>query len=326
MCAPAGGAPAWGGPYFEPDVKCCTYLPTIWSFLAGRILEDLSPEAAEGRASIERRIDAGLAVTPLGLGRTPVYQLLYQQVDIRSFGRTRSMRCPHYLEESGGCGVWRHRESTCATYFCKFERGTVGKEFWDSMHWLLLSAEKALAQWCAVQLEVGPEALASLFPPLGESAPPPTAEEFDGKVEPAEYRRRWGKWAGREREYYCAASRLVAPLRWQQIEELAGAELLARKVLLLAAYERVSSEEVPDRLWTSPIRLEFQGATSRRVRVEGGTAPLDLPDELVDELRRFDGRPTAQVLGEIREQVGLELTVGLVRKLVDYGILRGEER
>jgi hypothetical protein len=145
-------------------------------------------------------------------------------------------------------------------------------------------------------------------------------------VVPAEYRRRWGRWAGREREYYQAASRLVAPLRWQQIEALAGPELQARKAVVLSAYERVNSEEVPDRLWTSPIRLEFQGATSRRVRVEGGAGPLDLPDELVDELRRFDGRLTADVLREIREESGLELTAGLVRKLVDYGILRGKER
>ena len=324
MCAPAGGAPASGGPYFEPDVKCCSYVPSIWSFLVGRILEDLSPEAAEGRASLELRIDAGVAVTPLGLGQTPVYKLLYQRVDASSFGRTRSLRCPHYLEASGGCGIWRHRESTCATYFCKFERGNVGREFWESMHWLLLSAEKALAQWCALELEVGTEALALLFPPPGEAALPPTAEELDGKVVPAEYRRRWGRWAGREREYFRAASRLVAPLRWQQIEALAGPELLARKALVLAAYEQVTSEEIPDRLWASPVRLEFQGAVAGRVHVEAGGAALNLPEELVNELRRFDGRLTAEVLGEIRKESGLELTAGLVRKLADHGILRGE--
>jgi len=325
MCAPAAGATALGGPYFEPDVKCCSYLPTLWSFLAGRVLEDRSPEAAEGRASLERRIDAGLAVTPLGLGQPPVYQLLYHRVDASNFGRTRSLRCPHYLEASGGCGIWRHRESTCATYFCKFERGNVGKEFWEAMHWMLLSAETALAQWCALQLEVGVEALALLLPPRGETALPPSAEELDGKMAPAEYRRRWGRWAGREREYYLAASRLVAPLRWPQIEALAGPELLARKALVMAAYEKVNSEEVPDRLWALPIRLELQGVAGGRVTVEGRGDPLRLPGELVDQLRRFDGRPTADVLREIRQETGLELTMGLVRKLLDFGILRGEE-
>jgi len=325
MCAPAGGAPTWGGPYFAPDTKCCTYLPTIWSFLAGRILEDLSPEAAKGRASLERRMDAGVAVTPLGVGRTPVFQLLYQRVDLSNFGRARSLLCPHYLEESGGCGIWRHRESTCATYFCKYERGNVGKEFWESMHWLLLSAETALARWCVIRLEVGTEALSLLFPTPGDPPPPPTAEEFDGRVAPDEYRRRWGRWAGREREYYLEASRLVAPLRWPQIEELAGPELQARKALVLAAYDRVTSEEVPDRLWVSPMRVDFQGDTSRRVIVESGGAPLSLPDELVAELRRFDGRPTAEVLDEIRKESGLNLSMGLVRRLADHGILRGDE-
>jgi hypothetical protein len=323
MCAPPGGAPALGGPYFAPDVKCCTYLPSIWSFLAGRILEDRSPEAAEGRAGVERRLEAGVAVTPLGLGRTPVFQLLYQKVDLSNFGRARSLLCPHYLEASGGCGIWRHRESTCATYFCKYERGNVGREFWESMHWLLLSAEKALARWCVLELDVGTEALALLFPVPGESPPVPTAEELDGKVAPAEYRRRWGRWAGHEREFYIAASKLVAPLRWQQIEALAGPELLARKALVLAAYGRVNSEEVPDRLWASPIHVDVPGAATGRVTVVGTSAPLSLPGELVDQLHRFDGRPTSEVLGEIRKESGLNLTDGLVRKLVDFGILRG---
>jgi Fe-S-cluster containining protein len=323
MCAPAGGAPAWGGPYFEADLKCCTYLPTVWSFLAGRILNDHSPEAAEGRASLERRIDAGVAVTPLGLGRTPVHHLLYQKVDLTSFGQARSLRCPHYLEESGGCGIWRYRESTCATYFCKFERGYVGKEFWDLMHWMLVSAEVALARWCALELDVGTEALALLLPGSGEAATALTAGELDGRVAPAEYRRRWGRWAGREREYYHAAAGLVVPLGWGQIEALAGPELRARKTLLLAAYEKMSSEEIPDRLWALPIQVQFQGATDGRVVVEGGVGPLRLPGELVDQLHRFDGRPTAEVLGEIRKAAGLELTPGLVRKLVDYGILGG---
>lgn len=321
MCAPKGDAPAWGGPYFAPDVKCCTYLPTIWSFLAGRILADHSPEAAEGRASLERRIDAGLAVTPLGLGRTPVHHLLYQKVDLTSFGQAHSLRCPHYLEESGGCGIWRYRESTCATYFCKYDRGKVGQEFWDVMHWLLVSAEVALARWCALELDVGTEALALLLPRTGEAATALSAEELDGTVAPAEYRRRWGNWAGREREYFHAASKLVAPLRWGQIEALAGPEVRARKALLLAAYEKISSEAVPDRLWTSPIQLSFHGVTGGRVMVEGGVGPLSLPGELVDQLRRFDGRPTAEVLREIRQESGLDLTPGLVRKLVDFGIL-----
>jgi hypothetical protein len=200
MCVPADQSGS-GIKTFDPGAKCCTYLPTLWNFLVGRILEDRTPEAAAGRASVERRIDAGGAVTLLGLTQTPVFGVLYQHIS-GSFGRTRSLLCPHFLPESGGCGVWRHRESTCATWFCKLERGKVSHHFWASLHALLGSAEQAVARWCAVELDPGAEALEVLFPPRDRPSPPFTGpEDFEGRADPRQQRRRWGRWAGREREF-----------------------------------------------------------------------------------------------------------------------------
>src|SRR5579863_3280623 len=111
--------------FFSPQTKCCTYLPEIANFLVGRILADASPDAAFGRATVEARIDAGVEVTPLGLQKTPLFSLVYR-ASPASFGHATSMRCPHYVVDGGRCGVWRHRESTCATWFCKFARGANG--------------------------------------------------------------------------------------------------------------------------------------------------------------------------------------------------------
>lgn len=321
MCAPAGGTPA-ATLLFDPATKCCTYLPKLWNFLVGRILDDRSPEAAVGRASVERRIDAGIAVTPLGLEQTPVFGVLYQHVP-GSFGRTRSLRCPHYLEESGGCGVWRHRESTCATWFCKHERGEVGKDFWSALHALLVSVEIELARWCAVELDLGSEALGQLFPPRARPAPPlSTPEDFDGRKDLAVQRLRWGRWAGREREFYFAAARLVAPLDWAAIEGIGGTEIKARVALVRTAHARLISKSVPDGLKRAPIQLEFHGRLASRVQTYSEIDPLDLPNELIGVLSCFDGRPTAEVLAEIAGETGLELTPGLVRRLADFGILR----
>src|SRR5664279_5381727 len=55
--------------FFNPELKCCTYLPDLANFLVGNILRDSSPEIAEGRASVERRLDAKVAVTPLAIYR-----------------------------------------------------------------------------------------------------------------------------------------------------------------------------------------------------------------------------------------------------------------
>ena len=95
---------------------------------------------AAGRATLETRLASRVAVTPIGVGRSPTFQVLYDHVgEATGFGRSRSIRCPHYLEEGCGlCGIWRHRESTCATWFCKHVRGGVGKRFWGTIQQLLV--------------------------------------------------------------------------------------------------------------------------------------------------------------------------------------------
>src|SRR4029077_8749799 len=99
--------------YFDPVIKCCTYIPELPNFLVGRILSDNDPAAQFGRTTVEKRIKDGIAVTPLGLAQPPVFSLLYRSSE-QSFGRSSSLRCPHYIEDGGRCGVWRNRDSTCA--------------------------------------------------------------------------------------------------------------------------------------------------------------------------------------------------------------------
>src|SRR5581483_886405 len=157
------GAPLADAGY-NAETKCCTYLPELWNFLVGRVLLDDSPEAARGRATVEARLDSGVAVSPLGLRRDTAYRVLYATGGESIFGHAKAMRCPHYLHEEGGlCGVWRHRESTCATWFCKYVRGSVGRTFWMHLHQLLRFAEQSLAGWALLELGLEPRALARLY-------------------------------------------------------------------------------------------------------------------------------------------------------------------
>jgi len=55
---------------FHPYLKCCTYLPELANFLVGRILDDQNPELSTGKTTIEARIRAGIAVSPLDLRLT----------------------------------------------------------------------------------------------------------------------------------------------------------------------------------------------------------------------------------------------------------------
>src|SRR5262245_45338172 len=107
------------------------------------------------------------------------------------------MRCPHYREDIGGCGVWRHRSATCSTWYCKYDRGAVGMAFWDPLRDLLKAAEEALARWCLLELELDADALDGLTPERGEK-PSPSAPDLDGAADPTRYGAVWGQWHGRE--------------------------------------------------------------------------------------------------------------------------------
>lgn len=327
MCSTTSAQPSeeQAGPegrFFVPDVKCCSYHPILFNFLTGDLLADDSPEAAVGRETVERRIAAGIAVTPLGLDRDPVYDVLYNHI-LPAFGQTRSMLCPHFLTEAGLCGVWRHRESTCSTFFCKHVRGSVGKTFWERLRQLLRTTEESLARWCVLELDLGSPAMAALFPMSRpeEGKTVLTARDFDQLPDPGRHRRIWGRWAGRERELYLAAADLVRPLSWSQIAALGGSHLAVQVQLVREAYEALTSTELPERLVARPVKLSPVGAASYQAVTYSPLDPIQLPVRLAQLLHYFDGRATSEALDAIAQDHRLQLTPDLIRKLVDYGIL-----
>lgn len=321
MCpAPGGDAPD-DAVFFDPATKCCTYMPTLWNFQVGALLADDSPEAAEGRRTVEARLQAGTAVGPLGCLPTPLYELAYRRIE-GSFGRAPSMRCPHYLPDGGRCGVWRARESTCATWFCKHERGETGKAFWERVHQLLRAAEAAVAHWVVLELDVGDAALANLHPGPGAQATAVfTPLEFEGPRTPAERARPWGRWAGRERAFFAAAHVRVARLRWPEVRAIGGVEVRALERLARAAYARHRSSRLPARLTVGNFDCTPLPDGGALVATYTATDPLRLSPAALAALRFFDGRPVARARAASEAEDGVTLPPGLLRRLVDFGIL-----
>jgi hypothetical protein len=320
MLDPAGG-PASAG-YYHPQVKCCTFQPLMHNFLGGGVLDD---PAVLARAEVERQIDHAPSVTPYGILPHAGFSLLYRRAS-PAFGRSLAMRCTYYIEQGGLCGVWRHRQSMCATWYCKHERADVGLRFWRALHRLLSQIERQLAYWCVLELDPGREALEELMPLHGGNAgeAPLQPHEIDRLRDPAEHRRRWGRWAGREREFYRRAGKLVRGLSWKQLLERTGPEVRMAAQLLAAAHAELVSEELPARLGQGKMELIQIGKKKSRVIGYSGLDPIDLPRQLIDLLDRFDGRKTEAVLEEL-EREGNPVAPSLVRRLVDFGILKGVE-
>jgi hypothetical protein len=325
--APQGdGPPAPSGEHFLPDVKCCGYLPRLPNFLVGAALADegLLPE---GRRSLEARIDARVGVTPLGLEETPAFTLLYQSDLGMKFGRSRRLRCPHYVDADGGlCGVWRHRNSVCATYFCKHDRGATGQAFWVALRNLLREIERSLAESCALDLEPGDAALEALLAVESSRGPRVDGDELDGvAVDPEKHRALWGSYWGREREFYLECARRVAGLSWDDVLARCGARARARARLARVAYARRMDEALPSRLRVGSYHIGLQTGDVSRISTYSPYDPLEVPNALLGALPRFEGRTRAEAVERIRSDHALDLDDESLRKLVDFGVLVSAE-
>jgi hypothetical protein len=308
--------------FFNPETKCCTYIPELPNYLVGRILADNDPGFMTGRQTIEARVRAGVGVTPLGLAQPPNFQVLYGQSSESLFGRSRTLRCPHYLADEGGrCGVWKHRAAICATWYCKFVRGAVGSQFWQSMYELLVAVESCLVRWCLFELDVDVTALRRLIPVVSSRLKKVDPEALDGVVNPANHKKLWGKWAGREAEFYRECAQRVEALGWQEVLTIGGPELKILAKLALDSYAKLLSKKVPARLQVGAVQIASMNADYSRMVTYSPLDALDLPTNLVQALHHFDGRPTKDALRAIATEHEIRLDASLVRKLNDFEVL-----
>jgi len=327
---PRAGTSAPATLAFHRETKCCTYVPSLANFLVGRIVEDDDPAMAPGRASVETRIDARLGVTPLGMDRPAVHAVLYQTGLGAAFGRSRALRCPHYREEAGGaCGIWRHRNGVCSTWFCKYSRGATSQRFWHGLEQLLTIVERELARWCLVRLDLDPALIARLMPRGSDrgTGGPPTLDgpTIDGRMDDATYRAWWGAWLGREREFYRECARLVNPLRWEDVVRVGGASVEALALVVVHAQHGVASTKIPERLIVGQLQTAPAGRERVLVTTYNPYDPLELPRLLVEVLGYFDGSPTREAIARIRAERNVNVQPSLMRRLVDFGVLVAPE-
>lgn len=321
MCAKPGETA--GHDFFDPTIKCCSIVPELSNFLVGGILSETTDDADSlvGRDSILRRITEGIAVTPLGLGQSQLFKLIYENQD--AFGRSRSLRCPHYVESNGRCGIRRHRGAVCIVWYCKHTRGAVGLAFWrHALEHLLDIVERNLAAWCVTQLDIGIDALNELFGATTDARPTLlTAHELDSRPDPDRQPRLWGKWFGREQDFFVECARLVEPLSWNRVVEICGSQARIQADLTRHAYEQLVSEEIPPALKVGSVQLIRITNGVSRVRTYSELDPLDVPAAVMEILGYFDGRPTEEALKALAADKSLQLAPDLIRKLCDFQVL-----
>jgi Fe-S-cluster containining protein len=306
---------AQGVSFWDERVKCCTYLPNLPNFLVGRVLLDEDPQAAEGRETVITRIKQGFAVTPWGLEQTHHFKLMYRQSG-GFFGRAASFRCPHLLAR-GGCGIYKNRPGVCGTYYCKHTRGSIGQHFWKMLNHWYAQIEVGLGTWCATELGA-PIPQQSWSPGMDVAL---ELSELGAPLDKSQYDRRWGKWIGKEEQFYQDAASLIQNLTWSDVKDLLGAEAEKQANIIQEAYNDLVGNSLPERARVAPFQIV--GALDGKLRVVAYSVndPLLVSRRVIEALPFFDGRPVRDTLATVREQLGLEMDPKTVRRLLDFRLI-----
>lgn len=285
---------------FSPDMKCCTYVPYLANFVAGRSL--LGP----GRASVEARIARKSGVTPLALGMSHA-DIQRVAAERSQFGRSPAVVCPHFDQETKGCGIWETRNAVCSTWFCKHERGAVSFRFWQAVRDLLMAAEERVSHYCLTQGGLPAEQISAVLAyragiqaAVGRANAGETVPDVAVGVAASGYETLWGEWAGREEDWFRATADIAASMETGEfIALMADVPELSQAVA--DSWRDLNTHEVPDRLRFNPG--DGSAATPEVLRLVGYSPfdPLVLPANLFAELRRLDGRPIAAVRADSDE-------------------------
>jgi hypothetical protein len=290
---------------FSPATKCCTFFPDLPSFAVGGALVDDHPGMAEGKRRLLERIAGGQQVTPLGVSRPGIFLRLYGRGE--TFGVQPALRCPYYVDEGGLCGVWRHRESTCATWFCKHERGVVGLRFWNAHHRLLKGVEQCLSMLIAVDLGIEREGLDVIFA---------SGETVDREQHPDVYRALWGEWRGREVDYYAECARRVAAMSWADVMQRAAGSLDDK---LAAARETrdylMRAPQLPDLVRIRPLRRAGVDGKQVLLKSYSDYNPVEVPAETADALATIGRGRVSDLVAEGR------VDRALLERLWEFGLI-----
>ncbi len=283
---------------FNPSTRCCTYVPRVPNFQIGRLLDDPDPALAPGVRSMRARLDSD-AAQPLGVELTDAESAAYDRLLAdETFGRDADLACPHQRDD-GLCGIWKHRNGVCATWFCRHERGAGGERFWEAVQAWLTAIEDALdhhaarSVYYAADLPFDDEALRA-----GD----------------------WGLWTAGPEAFYRACADRVRGLDWRAVRRLGGRAVRRSAKAVQAAHAALADQRVPRRLWLAPHDPLDDEGPMRRLMAYSGTDWVTVPEALDDALGAFDGRRVPTVLADLRTS-GVPVAPAVLRALIDQAVL-----
>jgi hypothetical protein len=303
---------------YHPDTKCCTYQPDLPNYLVGGLLASTDPLLEDGRTRMRERIRQRAGVSPVGVHAPRLYNVLYQHGTKHGFGRSKTLLCPYYRSADGACTIWKFRDATCSTWFCKTVSGNAGRDFWTAMKIYLKAAQNVLVQYALRKAGLDPAALTTRFndPPL--DAGYLSVEDLDGlPPDENEYASRWAGWNGDEESFFVQCHAWVRELDQAKFETMMGG---AQVLLSELVEKRDETRRIPELLKRNDA-LPYQKRDDDHyiVILADSEATIDLPIVLIDS---FDGtKSTAEIRQQLLHDFELEVEDELLATLFQHHVL-----
>jgi Fe-S-cluster containining protein len=305
-------------PYL-PDVMCCSYFPGLPNYLVGGLLLDTDPALDEGRKRIRKIIRDRTGVSPVGIQPSAKYSLFYTRTD-DTFGQSKLLLCPYFDRDKKNCTIWKYRDATCSTYFCKIAAGDAGKTFWKALRRYLFHIQKQLCHYVIIEMKFHDlDKIVTDFnfgPKMVESISLRDIEELGPSEE--SYKKIWQDWAGREEELYKNAYNLINGLSTEEFDKING--ITAQMVLKKLENDWRKMMGIPATLIKNPA-VDFRevGEDNYILFLESIDASLQVPKVLLDS---FDGIHTCAEIRELLEQThNIEIDDEFMLTLYHYEIL-----
>ena len=203
-------------------------------------------------------------------------------------------------------------------------KGKTAEAFWrEALKPMLDTVEQDLAVWCALELDLGLDALRTIADSGDWSWPdePLTTEALDNRVDADTYAKVWGQWAGREAEFFRRSAELVSRLTWSQVLDICGPRTRALADLTRDAFAKLKSDDLPATVSVGEISIVHAGPETAQVVSYSPYDPVDVPNVVLAHLHLFDGRTTEEAIDAIEAKSGVRLERALVTKLADFGVL-----
>ncbi len=185
---------------------------------------------------------------------------------------------------------------------------------------LLQAIERALSWHCLTTLQMDIEQVRAII--VGDVTRR-ALDEFDlqRQMNVPLQRSIWGRYLGREKEFFMACAKVVEPLSWNDVMAIAGADVRAMAAVVKHSFHSLPQLPPTLRRGQAPLAL---GSDSVRVSSPGGYEHIDVPLAALTKLGRVEGKPVATAVSEMAAD-GIPITMELVLKLYNFNVLVADE-